>query len=308
MNKILFAVLILVLVAHFFYKELPKFKPLKDEQNFSVQKRENLGFDDDDTFKEPEFTDLEKEPNVFIPTEQALDDDELDLDTILPNLKDLINQLKPEDKSFVVSHSNLLSYVKELESFVYDDDTEKTYLDASELPIKPKLTKQDLKFSSKKLSTKLFEPNKAGKKLWQNAKNWELWKKNERANKRIYTLLGGFYLYQNEQESGYLSDELSISLQKSAHNSYFISIITPTHYENKLIQDFTSVDDYFVFKVGERKFIIAYLFNRDFTLWWDCELTNKGLKATPIASNLGFSVYSSDTNAYEMRLSEDGMN
>ena len=97
MNKILFAVLILVLVAHFFYKELPKFKPLKDEQNFSVQKRENLGFDDDEAFKEPEFTDLEKEPNVFIPTEQALDDDELDLDTILPNLKYLINQLKPED-------------------------------------------------------------------------------------------------------------------------------------------------------------------------------------------------------------------
>ena len=305
MNKILFVVLILMLTLHFFLKETPKFTPFESEQNLSLSKPNIAEFDKNDGISEPEFTPFESESNVFTPKEQAQDEDEPSLDSILPNIKELIKQLNPDDKSFVVSNKNLFPHIKEQELFIDKKTPTQSYLDTSELPQTPNLSQKDFNFKGSNLAKRLFEPNANGKKLWQNALNWELWKKNERANKSIYTLLGGFYLYQNEQNEGYLSDEISISLQKSRKNAYFISIITPQSYENKLIQDYKSLDDYFIFKIGERKFIIAYLFNRDFTLWWECELTSRGLKSTPIASNAGFSVYSSDTNAYEMRLSEN---
>ena len=305
MNKILFVVLILMLTLHFVLKETPKFTPFEDERNLSLPKPNIAEFDKNESVSEPEIAPFEDESNVFEPKEQAQDEAEPFLDSILPSLEELISQLNPNDKSFVVSNENSFPYIKEQELFVGKKAPPQSYLDTSELPKVPNLSQKDLNFKGSNLAKRLFEPNANGKKLWQNAINWELWKKNERANKGIYTLLGGFYLYQNERERGYLSDEISISLQKSKQNAYFISIITPQSYDNRRILDYKSLDDYFIFKVGKRKFIIAYLFNRDFTLWWECELSGKGLKATPIASNAGFSIYSSDTNAYEMRLSED---
>ena len=303
MNKILLALLILVLVAHFFYKQSPKFTQV--EQNLSLKESNLTTLDKNESSQKPKSTQFDIEINENLPVETIIESDEPLQESILPSLKKLIEQLSPDKKPPTSSKSNLLPYINEQAGFASEQGAAQGYFDTSELPKTPNLSLNDLNFSGANLATRLFEPNANGKKLWQNPINWELWKNNERANKGIYTLLGGFYLYQNKRGEGYLSDEISISLQKSRKNAYFISIITPQSYDNRRILGYKSLDDYFIFKVGERKFIIAYLFNRDFTLWWDCELNGNKLKAHPIASSSGFSIYTSDTNAYEMRLSEN---
>ena len=303
MNKILLSLLILVLVAHFFYKQSPKFTQV--EQNLSLKESNLTTLDKNESSQKPENAQFDIEINENLSAETIIDGGEPLQESILPSLKKLIEQLSLDKKPPTSSKSNLLPYINEQAGFASEQSAVQGYFDTSKLPKVPNLSLNDLNFSGANLATRLFEPNARGKKLWQNAINWELWKKNERANKGIYTLLGGFYLYQSERGEGYLSDEIGISLQKSRKNAYFISIITPQSYDNRRILGYKSLDDYFIFKVGEKKFIIAYLFNRDFTLWWDCELNGNELKAYPIASSSGFSIYTSDTNAYEMRLSEN---
>lgn len=296
MNKILPIVLLFVLALYFFYKEKPKFEQKSSEVNASapfLQQEQN------DTT--PEISDFESNASEQEAGEMA---DETDLDSALVSLNELLAKLKGKDEEKRV-FTGFDPYISEKELSV--SVAEPTYFALERLPQSPELSRKDLSFArqGKKLATRLFEANANGKFLWQNEPNWELWRKKGGAN--THALVSGiFYLYQNDDEAGYLSDELGISLQKNRKNAYFLSIITPKRYINKPIQDFKSVDDYFIFKVGERKFIIAYLFNRDFTKWWECELTSKGLKSEVISSQ-GFELFSNDTNAYEMRLSEDGV-
>lgn len=292
MNKILFFVLLFVLALYFFYKEKPEFKEKKPEQNTStplIQQEMNTST--------PQILDLEY--NVSEQENTALED-ELDLDSILPNLNELLSKLKPKEEPIFRGFN---PYVSQSEQFV--KLLEPSYFALETLPQEPELTRKDLHFKrqDKKLSTRLFETNDRGKTLWNSEQNWELWRKKGGSN--IQTLISNvFYLYQSADTTGYLSDELSISLQKNRKNTYFLSIITPKHYINKPIQDFKMVNEYFIFKIGERKFIIAYLFNEDFTKWWECELVNHNLKSVAISSK-GFEIFTSDTNAYEMRLSEN---
>lgn len=167
---------------------------------------------------------------------------------------------------------------------------------------KPELDEKDFIFekTNKKLSTKLFET----KILWQNEPSWELWRDNNKTNRFVYTLSSSvYYIYKNQNAPAHLSDELSISLQKNKNN-FFISINTPPNYKNKLIKDIKNLKDYFIFKTDEKKFIVAQIFERYFTRWWECELDEEGLKCENIVSKQGLSIFSNDINAYEVRLSE----
>ena len=299
MNKILPIVLLFVLALYFFYKEKPKSAPIVSDKNAST-----AFIEQEQNETKPDMTDFQADESGEQTSETA-DEEEQDLDSALAKLNELLSTLKGKEQKRKFTGFDTDISEEELSVGVLPAAR---YFALESVPQSPELTRKDLSFTrqGKKLATRLFEPNTNGKFLWQNEPNWELWRKKGGAN--THTLISGiFYLYQNDDETGYLSDELGISLQKNRKNAYFLSIITPTHYINKPIQDFKSVEDYFIFKVGERKFIIAYLFNRDFTKWWECELTSKGLKSEVISSK-GFELFSNDTNAYEMRLSEDGVN
>lgn len=293
MNKILLCILLCAMALYFFYKEKPRFINKVNEQNTS----KILIKDDNTTIPQSE------ENNLTEQNETTPQENEEETDSVLVSLNELLSKLKPKAEEPIFTGFN--PYISEQELFVKTLPQE-NYFTLETLPQEPELSKKDFHFKrqEKKLSTRLFEANINGKVLWQNEPTWELWRKKGGSN--IHTLVSGiFYLYQNDDEVAYLSDELSISLQKNRKNTYFLSIITPKHYINKAIQDFKSIDKYFIFKIDERKFIVAYLFNKDFTKWWECELTPRGLKSTIISSNNGFDIFSSDTNAYEMRLSEN---
>lgn len=306
MNKILPIVLLFVLALYFFYKEKPKLAPIISDKNTTIsfiQQEQNETeveiSDFQDNMSEEEYDTNEEQAS------QTLDEDEADLDTAIASLNELLARLKGKEEKRVFKGFNPYISEKELST---NSLPAVQYFALESVPQTPELTRKDLSFArqGKMLAKRLFEANANGNFLWQNKPNWELWRKKGGAN--THALISGiFYLYQNDDDTGYLSDELGISLQKNRKNAYFLSIITPTHYTNKPIQDFKSVDDYFIFKVGSNKFIIAYLFNRDFTKWWECELTANGLKSKAINSQ-GFELFSNDTNAYEMRLSEDGVN
>lgn len=295
MNKILPLVLLVVLVLYFFYKEKPKFVSVSSEQNTST-----TILQDDINATQAEISPFDENASD---EETNLADEETDLDSILPSLNELLSKLRGKEEKRVFTGFD--PYISEEELSV--NVAPPTFYAVESVPQTPELTRKDLAFArgGKKLAKRLFEANQNGKTLWQNEPNWELWRKKGGGN--THALISGiFYLYQNDEDTGYLSDELGISLQKNRNNAYFLSIITPKRYINKPILDFKSVDDYFIFKIGERKFIIAYLFNRDFTKWWECELNSNGLKSEVISLN-GFELFSNDTNSYEMRLSEDGV-
>lgn len=298
MNKILLCALLVVLALYFFYKEKPKLTSILTEQNTS-----KMLLQDESNATQAEISPFDESASDE-GTEFAGDDEETDLDSILPSLNELLAKLRGKEEEERV-FTGFDPYISEEE--LSANVAPHTYYALESVPQKPELTRKDLAFArgGKKLATRLFEANQNGKKLWQNEPNWELWRKKGGGN--THALISSiFYLYQNDEDTAYLSDELGISLQKNRKNTYFLSIITPKRYTNKAILDFKSVDDYFIFKVAERKFIIAYLFNRDFTKWWECELGANGLKSEVISSN-GFEFFSNDTNGYEMRLSEDGV-
>lgn len=296
MNKILLCVLLCAIVLYFFYKEKPKLTDQASEQNTSKTLSQK---DQNDT--KAQIVDVKD--NISDENATLTLDDEVDLDSILPNLNALLSKLRSKEEERVFTGFD--PYISE-EELSIETFPQVTYFALENLPQEPELTKEDFHFKrqNKKLAIRLLEANMNGQFLWQNEPVWELWRKKGGSN--IHTLISGaFYLYQNDDEATYLSDELSISLQRNRKNTYFVSIITPKKYINKPIYDFKSINEYFIFKVGERKFIVAYLFNRDFTKWWECELTSRGLKSTIISSNNGFDIFSNDTNAYEMRLSEN---
>lgn len=291
MDKILALILLFALTLHFLYKEKPQFTSKKDEQN-TTQSAPQIEINT--TIPQIlDFENNESEQNT------SIEEDDVSLDSILPNLKELLSKFKEEEPVF----RGFNPYVSQSDDFISNEEPHYFALDT--LPQTPQISLKDLHFKrqSKRLSLRLFETNDKGKMLWHNEVNWQLWRKKGGSN--THALISGvFYLYQNEDKTGYLSDELSISLQKNKKDVYFLSIITPKHYINKAIQDFKIVDEYFIFKLGERKFIIAYLFNENFTKWWECELVNQRLKSVAIGSK-GFEIFSNDTNAYEMRLSEN---
>lgn len=329
MNQILFFIVIFALILHFLFTD--KGENLGISESSDVNESLNLGhLEQNESIKALDINDsLDKELDIShfelnldekVPQNEANstneitqsvdisddEDDDLSLSSILPSLKEMIAKLKPEDKAKPPRKKSFFPRITQNDVLVLPQSAENGYFDISELPQSPNLTRNDLRFSGKSLKNKLFAPNKNGKILWQNEQNWELWKKNVPQMRKIYTLLGGFYLYKSEDGRGFLSDELYISLQKNAANAYFIAIATPKSYANHAVADFTSVGDYFIFKSNEQKFIIAYLFNRDFAKWWDCALVSNSLKCENIGVSGGFNVFSSDTNGFEMRLSELG--
>lgn len=289
MDKILALILLFALTLHFLYKEKPQFTSKKEEQNMTKPAEQ---IEINTTIPQIlDFENNESEQNT------SIEEYELSLDSILPNLKELVSKLKDEEPVF----RGFNPYVSQSDEFVSNE--EPSYFALDTLPQTPQINLKDLHFKrqSKGLSLRLFETK--GKMLWHNEPNWQLWRKKGGSN--THALISGvFYLYQNEDKTGFLSDELSISLQKNKNNVYFLSIITPKRYTNKAIQDFKIIDEYFIFKLSERKFIIAYLFNENFTKWWECELVNQRLKSVAISSK-GFEIFSNDTNAYELRLSEN---
>lgn len=321
MNNLLFLIVIFALILHFLFTDHSDKKDIgelnaslifdKVEQNLST---ENLNLDLDDnesaiisTF-EPDFnTQISQNEANLSGDQSALDaddeDDDLSLSSILPTLKEMIAKLKPSDIVDTPKprrKKSLFPKITQNDVLVLPQIAENGYFDLNSLPQSPDLSKKDLRFRGTNLAKRLFEPNENGKILWQNGQNWELWKKNVPQMRKIYTLLGGFYLYKSENGRGFLSDEIYISLQKTAANAYFLAISTPKSYANYALLDFTSVGDYFIFK-AEKNFIIAYLFNRDFTKWWKC---TPNFKCNAISANDEFSIFSSDTNSLEMRLSE----
>lgn len=177
-----------------------------------------------------------------------------------------------------------------------------------ELYDEPRLLRRDfvMKRPPKNFPAKLFLANNKGEFLWQGVEKWELWRENKAKSKSIFTLVSGiFYLYKGG-ENGYLSDELAISLQKDKQNRHFIAIITPESFEKRQVFDFTSVGEHHIFALGEQNFIVARLFNRDFTQWWRCKLSQASFRCTKISANSGEIAFSNDTNSYEMRLSRVG--
>ena len=232
-------------------------------------------------FKDKELSQNELEENLSSTFEEWLEDENI----IKEELNVFIQELSPFDMNF--STQSIKS------------QKDKNLL---QMPLLPNLSLADLKFTKTKagLETRLFEL----KELWQNEPSWELWRDNNTTSRFVYNLQSSvYYLYKNEDKQGYLSDELSLSLQKNKNN-FFISINTPTKYKNFLIKDLRQSGEYFIFKLDETKFIIALSSHSFFTRWWQCELIKEELECLTVSSKQGLSVFSNDTNSYEMRLSE----
>ena len=250
---------------------------------------------------------LQKKDFIRQPLEENLSQ-ELKTEPKIEEVKELTELTQEEFKEFNASSivkifSQELPIKEQKFSFQIKPNDETNTTSALQIPIlpKPELDEKDFIFekTNKNLATKLFET----KILWQNEPSWELWRDNNKTNRFVYTLSSSVYYIYKGQNPPHLSDELSISLQKNKNN-FFISINTPPNYKNKPIKDSKNLKDYFIFKIDEKKFIVAQIFERYFTRWWECKLDEKGLNCENIISKQGLSIFSNDINAYEVRLSE----
>lgn len=158
--------------------------------------------------------------------------------------------------------------------------------------------------SNLNLEEKLFDDKM---KLFSDKKHWQLWRDNSLKSYYLHTLINStWYLYQNEFNKGFLSDELSITLQKK-DKDFFIAFVTPKHYKKMRILDLKHTENLYIFKLDGLDFmLVAEMINTHFTQWWKIKLDAMGVRAKIFGTQDPNTLFSNDTQGLELRLSDMG--
>ncbi|KGI56159.1 hypothetical protein DMB91_01605 [Campylobacter sp. MIT 97-5078] len=158
--------------------------------------------------------------------------------------------------------------------------------------------------SNLNLEKKLFDDEM---KLFSDKKHWQLWRDNSLKNYYLHTLINStWYLYQNEFNKAFLSDELSITLQKK-DKDFFIAFVTPKHYKKMRILDLKHIENLYIFKLDGLDFmLVAEMINAHFTQWWKIKLDAMGVRAKTFGTQDPNALFSNNTQSLELRLSDMG--